>query len=838
MHSVPSIWVIFSSTLPVPRHSPSYVQRLITIVFIFFSIPFHATLQHHTACIAECDKYESNVAFETCLNKCAKDRNFRSKNISPPNVRRSNSKYPPPPFDLAVEVSNIIGEVKFLEAVIYWKVQPDSRRIGFYLSVTAVEKWCEKEFPGYLARFIGPEETFHIIPPLTTESQPLEIQHDCTYDIKMHSKPYPYGDVAFLSALKYKVPTCIDGYCSCESQKPVVEPQNVLVSAILEKNQIRALVSWTYPAYGKNTHQFRFDLSERYHFTQLGLNSSEIPTFRIIELPRHVIYAEENQTSYSTVLPVVLRADEEYRLIMFTMNDQLCNSREVTVLFTSSNPKTVDIHSAQPISNEVFSQGLSEVGDSNKFRIKTEEGATIINDRAPKRPERLKVPQIQVEDQIPMKTNTFAESTVIERHSNSDIIDEFHLSYALLGVGCAFITSVMLFSFTLLYRMRKRFQSKKSPMEKSTIIPWAIVHANHSMIEANILYRGARKETPAIQPNDYQIQLSELRIGKIVGQGAFGTVYLGTAVGIDGFAGRTTVAVKQLKENADESERKQFLAEMKMLKQVGKHPNIVAMYGCCTKPTKECMVMEYVPYGDLKHYLQNLRKQLDIAVVNLKMSLQTADPTLCPTLSNSLGNSAVTMADDSISSLNIYRLDPNELQSFAVQVANGMAHIESLGIIHRDLAARNILVGQGKQLKISDFGLSRHGVYVKTSKGVIPLRWLSIEAIQNYLYSTKSDVWAYGVVLWEICTLGGFPYPTISDKDLLNYLQEGSRLEKPASCSNEIYDVMMECWKRNPADRPSFTYLCEYLSELNSHDYPYVEFVAIQDLPPPVIQSS
>ncbi|EPB71041.1 protein tyrosine kinase [Ancylostoma ceylanicum] len=200
------------------------------------------------------------------------------------------------------------------------------------------------------------------------------------------------------------------------------------------------------------------------------------------------------------------------------------------------------------------------------------------------------------------------------------------------------------------------------------------------------------------------------------------------------------VAIKQLKTNAVDEEKEEFLREMDIMKQVGRHPNIVTMYGLCEEPDFQCMVMEYVPFGDLKHYLQNLRKQ---------------------------------------------------------------AHLESLNITHRDLAARNILVGENKQLKISDFGMSRPGVYVKMSKGilansltssekscqiagVIPLRWLSPEAIRDNIYSTKSDVWAYGIVLWEIVTLGGFPYPTVCDKDMLQYLLDGNRLEKPISCSDEM----------------------------------------------------
>ncbi|VDO99282.1 unnamed protein product [Soboliphyme baturini] len=269
---------------------------------------------------------------------------------------------------------------------------------------------------------------------------------------------------------------------------------------------------------------------------------------------------------------------------------------------------------------------------------------------------------------------------------------------------------------------------------------------------------------------------------RVLGQGAFGMVYLGTADSIDGRSGEITVAIKQLKHNADEEERKEFLIEIDMMKRIGHHPNIVEMYGCCTIQCPSCMVMEYVPYGDLQRYLQNVRKEMT------------------------------------------YSLDPLELQNFALQVAGGMSHLESLGITHRDLAARNILVGHGKCLKISDFGLSRTGVYVKTTSGRIPLRWLSIEAIRDHVYSTASDVWAYGVVLWEICTLGGFPYSHIDDKDMLRYLLAGYRLEKPPPCSDVIYDLMARCWNYDPCQRPSFVQIYQELVDLSKGNNLYVEF--------------
>lgn len=160
------------------------------------------------------------------------------------------------------------------------------------------------------------------------------------------------------------------------------------------------------------------------------------------------------------------------------------------------------------------------------------------------------------------------------------------------------------------------------------------------------------------------------------------------------------------------------------------------------------------------------------------------------------------------------------MREYALQVALGMRHLEERGITHRDLAARNILVDGAGILKVADFGLSRTGVYVHTRSRPVPLRWLAPEAIIHSQYCNKSDVWAFAVLLWEIATLGGFPYAELSNHQVPAYLAAGSRLPKPARASKRLYQLMVECWTEEPLLRPSFAQL---VNKLKAQQQLYVD---------------
>ncbi|KAG7171715.1 Proto-oncogene tyrosine-protein kinase receptor Ret-like [Homarus americanus] len=265
-------------------------------------------------------------------------------------------------------------------------------------------------------------------------------------------------------------------------------------------------------------------------------------------------------------------------------------------------------------------------------------------------------------------------------------------------------------------------------------------------------------------------------------------------------AGYTTVAVKMLKSNSTQVELSDLLSEYTLLKEVS-HPNVVRLLGACTgKGGPVYIIIEYCQYGSLRNYLKRSRHA---------------------EFENRVGSGPTEIAAGD------YAITPKDLLSFAWQICKGMAYLTDMKLVHRDLAARNVLLAAGKVCKISDFGLTRDvyegDLYFKRSKGRVPVKWMALESLVDHVYTSKSDVWGFGVLLWELVTLGTPPYPGVTPERLFSLLKAGYRMEKPDNCSQELYDVMLQCWAEDPARRPCFQELTDIFDAMIQADVEYLE---------------
>uniref|UniRef100_A0A671SKP7 Fibroblast growth factor receptor n=1 Tax=Sinocyclocheilus anshuiensis TaxID=1608454 RepID=A0A671SKP7_9TELE len=296
----------------------------------------------------------------------------------------------------------------------------------------------------------------------------------------------------------------------------------------------------------------------------------------------------------------------------------------------------------------------------------------------------------------------------------------------------------------------------------------------------------------------WEVPRERLVLGKPLGEGCFGQVVMGEAIGLDKDKPNriTKVAVKMLKSDATEKDLSDLISEMEMMKMIGKHKNIINLLGACTQDGPLYVIVEYASKGNLREYLRARPPHGMEYCYN---------PDQVPVESMSI----------------------KDLVSCAYQVARGMEYLASKKCIHRDLAARNVLVTEDNVMKIADFGLARdvHHIdyYKKTTNGRLPVKWMAPEALFDRIYTHQSDVWSFGVLLWEIFTLGGSPYPGVPVEELFKLLREGHRMDRPSACTQEIYLMMKDCWHAVPTQRPTFKQLVEdldrTLSVISNQEY-------------------
>lgn len=323
----------------------------------------------------------------------------------------------------------------------------------------------------------------------------------------------------------------------------------------------------------------------------------------------------------------------------------------------------------------------------------------------------------------------------------------------------------------------------------------------------------------------WEFPRENLILEQSLGEGEFGRVVLARARDIGGVRGFTTVAVKMLKGNWTPAEEQDLLSEFCMLKEVN-HPNVIRLLGgCTTKGGPLYVIVEYAQLGSLLNVLRRSRHMAgggaDVTVV-CNPTYMAQEPSLRALEEN---------AEDPVLGPEIPSF--SDLISFAYQIAKGMAYLADMKLVHRDLAARNILLAEGNVIKISDFGLSRDvyegDTYLKKSRGRVPVKWMALESLEDQIYTSKSDVWSFGVVLWEIVTLGASPYPGVGPEHLFRLLKTGYRMHQPEGCTDELYRMMLSCWQPRPQDRPCFKELKQRLEDILQDAASYLELGGVQN---------
>uniref|UniRef100_A0A8B9R480 Tyrosine-protein kinase receptor Tie-1 n=1 Tax=Anas platyrhynchos TaxID=8839 RepID=A0A8B9R480_ANAPL len=362
----------------------------------------------------------------------------------------------------------------------------------------------------------------------------------------------------------------------------------------------------------------------------------------------------------------------------------------------------------------------------------------------------------------------------------------------------AIVGSVSVTCLTILFALLALFLIKKNFFHRRRTFTYQSGSGEETILQFNSgTLTLTRRPKPQPEPLSYPIlEWEDIKFEDMIGEGNFGQV-IRAMIKKDGL--KMNAAIKMLKEFASENDHRDFAGELEVLCKLGHHPNIINLLGACENKGYLYIAIEYAPYGNLLDFLRKSRV------------LETD-----PAFAKEHGTAST--------------LTSQQLLQFASDVAKGMQYLSEKQFIHRDLAARNILVGENLASKIADFGLSRgEEVYVKKTMGRLPVRWMAIESLNYSVYTTKSDVWSFGVLLWEIVSLGGTPYCGMTCAELYEKLPQGYRMEKPRNCDDEVYELMRQCWRDRPYERPPFAQISMQLIRMLEARKAYVNMALFEN---------
>lgn len=361
--------------------------------------------------------------------------------------------------------------------------------------------------------------------------------------------------------------------------------------------------------------------------------------------------------------------------------------------------------------------------------------------------------------------------------------------FLLSGIGLVSIVVINLL-FLLCYRIYRHKHNRRLVSAGYNV---TATTDDPSSIDLNKLPSNAAYHVTGAQLNPTLEKLEYPRNNiiyiKDLGQGAFGRVFQARAPGLMSGEEFTVVAVKMLKDDASQDLQVDFEREAMLLAEFD-HPNIVKLLGVCALGRPMCLLFEFMDRGDLNEFLRScspyniLQPKQDFKTIqNMKIDLNLGD-----------------------------------LITIAQQISSGMVYLSERKFVHRDLATRNCLIDDSMVVKIADFGLS-HKIYLQDYyKGdehdAIPIRWMPLESILYNKYTLESDVWAFGVCLWEIFSFALQPYYGMTHEEVVKFIKDGNMLQCPDNTPLALYNLMRKCWNKKPQDRPNFGHIFQAFEQI------------------------